>query len=384
MISSHQKALIFIILSLASIFLVRYVTATQLKKSSVILTNEEINRLENIKNYGSIAVADKTPITPEIQNYINEFRKIVKGLGKFQDVPRSIVADYYEKIGPNRMLDVVDENPFCHEEGHNIGKEIYEKTQHDLTLSLDICERRCADACFHGVLMEMLAPGEKNNENHHTTFEEVASQIPSVCEKEEFKNKNLIGTCAHRLGHILLILDNYKFDRPLAACEKFQDSRLIDWCATGVFMEENTVLGKEDIKKPGWYPCDKYPAHANACLRYKVEQLYTGKTEEAKTACLSETNINMRRSCFAGIGFMNMPSIAFDPALLPSVCNTGDLGDQRACVEAPAGLIALEVPDRARLACSYLSNQKLKSYCLLATKMQDIGLTMTLDMHLGE
>jgi len=376
---------IFILAILLSIFGFKqlYFSEKKITSGNGFITEQQIKNISEIQEFGAVISQKEQTATREEQKYIDEFRESIKGVENYRDIPRDIVAGFYQKIGPVRMLDVVEEDPFCHEKGHNIGRETYKNTSNDLTKTMAICGRRCSDACFHGALMEMIDPN-LGDDGNHTTLQEVASKIPDICDRKEFKENDLVGTCAHRLGHILFILDNYKFDRPITACEKFPDKRMVDWCVTGIFMEENNIKGEEDAKKPLWYPCDSYPSHANACLRYKVERLFLGKNDEASVACLSQRDTNFRRSCFAGLGFMNLETIAYTPSKLPVVCKYGDKIDKRVCIEAPIGLIALVVPERALEACNFLGDEDLKKYCIDATRKSDIGLTMTLDMYLDK
>lgn len=64
-----------------------------------------------------------------------------------------ILTIYYHLIGPSRILDVLETDPFCHDKGHNLGRVVF-NTCGNLAESIQICENRCTGACYHGALMQ--------------------------------------------------------------------------------------------------------------------------------------------------------------------------------------------------------------------------------------
>ena len=112
-----------------------------------LLDNVTVSRADSIASNGSMA----------------EFRKTV--LEHPNKIPFQLVEQYYESIGSESMLDVVEENSFCHLIGHNIGRVTFLKTR-NLEKSLEICRHRCTNGCFHGALMALFEGPEPENVSH--------------------------------------------------------------------------------------------------------------------------------------------------------------------------------------------------------------------------
>ncbi len=316
------------------------------------------------KNYINSKQADN--------KYVAEFRRISNEYP--YETPIQIFRDYYDKIGPDTMLDAIEEDKFCHSKGHNLGRVIFEKTM-DIAKSTLICKGRCSTGCFHGVLMGFFNQSI-SNEYEHVELEGIRDKVVHVCDIKKVKNQIGKGGCIHGLGHALLFLADYNISKSIEYCNLYNDTGPIYYCATGVFMERDISFGKLDKGQPNLYPCNMYNEFPAACYRYKLRREYpAGKTDFKKVAkiCLELNNSNQRRGCFHGLGFGFSKPIFDNISKLPEICSYGDHIDQRMCIEGAIGMINVYDREVAVNACSSLGND-FKGICEAAIDISNFGM----------
>ena len=168
-------------------------------------------------------------IVKDERTEIGKFRKAIANFTI--TVPESIYLEYYNKIGPIAMLNVIEENKYCHSIGHSLGRVIYNKTQ-NLGISMEICKNRCSSGCFHGVLMGLLTeivPSEMISQNsldseHIVLQNQNASKFfENFCSKSEISKFIKIGNCYHAIGHGVLFASNYNLTRALEYCRSMDE-----------------------------------------------------------------------------------------------------------------------------------------------------------------
>ncbi|QQS43424.1 hypothetical protein IPM65_04695 [Candidatus Roizmanbacteria bacterium] len=292
---------------------------------------------------------------------IQKFREIVQA-NIYEEIPMHVIDKYYDLIGIDAMLDVIEENPICHLHGHNIGKAVYRRTQ-DLAESFHICDDRCTTSCFHGVLMERFHP----DNGTHVTMEELKKVTYEICNEENSSHTVPPGSCMHGIGHAAMFLADYNVQEAMTICSIFNDSVEQFQCATGAYMERDLYFGPEDAKKENFYPCEdsEYPA---ACYMYRVKYL-TGKNtgEEIAQKCLDIKDKDEEVGCFYGLGYAYLLDIMEDPQLITSLCNYGTQEDHLACIDGSVGTIGIVQPDKAKEICTYVPDDEFK-HCLKAAE----------------
>ncbi len=292
---------------------------------------------------------------------IQKFREIVQE-NIYEEIPMPVIERYYDLIGTDAMLDVIEENPICHLHGHNIGKAVYRRTQ-DLAQSFHTCDDRCTTSCFHGVLMERFQP----ESGEHVTLEELKKDAYEICSEENKSHTVPPGSCMHGIGHAAMFLAEYNVPEAMTICSIFDNSVEQFQCATGAYMERDLYYGAEDAKKENFYPCEasEYPA---ACYTYRVKYL-TGKNtgEEIALKCLDIKDKDEEVGCFYGLGYAYLLDIMEDPQLITTLCNYGTPEDHLACIDGSVGTIGIVQPDKAKEICNYVPDDEFK-HCLKAAE----------------
>jgi hypothetical protein len=296
----------------------------------------------------------------------DKFRsEVVKTRG---ELSLEMVGFYYDKIGADQLLDVIEEDKYCHEKGHSVGRVVYKKTQ-NLSLSLEKCSHRCSTGCFHGVLMELF---NRSDQDPHVNLESVKDQINTICKTEDVVKNNIqYGVCVHGIGHTLMFLAENDLGLALEYCGSFSQPGEEYYCATGVFMEWDRVNGKRDKGASGLFPCDKYD-FPSACFRYKISKAFkAADVNMAKEFCSSIKEGALRSGCFHGIGFSFFRLLNDHP--LKYLCDMTDTKDAKMCVEGAIGIFSVFDKQRSIERCKDLVAEE-QSYCLKAGEQSNFGM----------
>jgi len=257
---------------------------------------------------------------------------------------RNIYEKYYPTLGAQGIIDAVTElRPTCHDEGHDLGKIIYNNSQ-SIGQALRTCNNACYSGCMHGVFMEVFGTNEShqhdNNTVHdeHINLEDVEELVPEICFNDEVTDFYKPGDCAHGVGHAMMYLSGYAIEEALDACKTFDTKPMKYYCSTGAFMEYNTNQHKRDSENNSiFYPCDvnNYPA---ACFRYKMvhvvkQQLLLGNNILDVIDECKKLDPENRRGCFHGLGNAFISGIVSGPYSLSDICGLGTKEDEYVCIE---------------------------------------------------
>ncbi len=317
---------------------------------------------------------------------IGYFKKEVK---KYHFIiPIEVFEQYYDKIGPDAMVDILDENKFCHSEAHNLGRVIF-KHLGDLPKSLVLCGHSCTLGCMHGVFMQLFQNYghadnlSKNIYSDHVNIEveNLSELISNFCDKSAVKKFIYLGNCYHALGHTLLFISDYNISKGLNYCRLLNGQAPIYYCATGVYMEYSIVSYDEVHQyKFEVYPCNttQFPA---ACYRYKIIKLLkAGKNlKEVKNFCL-ELERPQRLGCFHGIGYAYQYYISNNPKSIKKICSSDNIEDEKVCIDGAIQLIAIYDKNVSISACNYVE-EKLIDYCLQEVKYSTFNLNKPLGLY---
>lgn len=165
-----------------------------------------------------------------------------------------------------------------------------------------ICDEDFAYGCYHGVIVSAL---EKNGLDKVNLLNE-------ECVK---RGGNFETGCRHGIGHGLLeFLGDSKLNEALKICSVLQSPTQLG-CTQGVFMEfnrpgamsANQFLGLRKLENETqlFYPCDSVDRAFQISCYYEQSQWWLGVYKDYKKVgwlCESLNGIEIRRSCFLGIG----------------------------------------------------------------------------------
>lgn len=285
------------------------------------------------------------------------------------------------------MLDILDENTFCHSEAHNLGRVIF-RHLNDLPKSLVLCGYRCTMGCMHGVFMQLFQNYEhadnlsKNIFGEHAAIRigSLSEIVPNFCNKSEVKKFIYLGNCYHALGHALLFASDYNISKGLEYCRLLDGQAPIYYCAAGVYMEYNLMPEVAGQNKFEIYPCNtnQFPA---ACYRYKVLRLFKdGKNlREIKNFCLG-LEMPQKLGCFHGIGYAYQYYISSHPESIKKICSGGNLEDEKMCIDGAIQLVAIYNKNASINACNYVE-EKLYKYCLQEADYSTFNINKPLDLY---
>lgn len=319
-----------------------------------------------------------------------------RAIREYKDVLRKNPLDYdnfdesekfYNILGPELMLDIMEEeNLNCHSKAHNLGRLIYINNDRDFSKALWIAGKRCTEAAFHGVLMQIfedigLDP-TKLSENH-VTSDEFAEIALSICDHETVRNGIEIdfGSCIHSVGHAIMFVVGHDIKSGLKLCDVFPDKARQYYCATGVFMEREKMMGREDAKISSRFPCDSFD-HPAACYRYKLRDVFPlYDYQGALKLCQSLPHGPERNGCFHGMGFTYYLLTRKDPLVLRAICDSTDKTDQQMCAEGAAGRFTIYFGrDYSRQLCS-LQSQPFRQWCEDGVVSHGFGMNKNIDMY---
>lgn len=323
-----------------------------------------------------------------------ERKQVIEDLKKTTNYNmRPVYEKWIDQVGANGLIAAVTEmNPTCHDEAHDLGKVIYEKTQ-DIGEALDICQDACYSGCMHGVLMEVFTEGSGQTDDgvspyvpaEHVQIDDVKDRISTICDKTVATGLYKAGDCAHGIGHGLMYLADYDIPRALALCDTFDTYPMRYYCATGAYMEY--VERGPKIPPTGatqFYPCDvsAYPA---ACFRYEMPHVVATAYQQKDgfhqlIADCEAMDGNTRLGCFHGLGNANMPYVRSKAATLSQVCSYGNHDDQYVCVEGVMERFAKYFPDEAPAACGTVDGWE-KDLCNQAVAHGMYDVTKSFDLY---
>ncbi|MBI4133471.1 hypothetical protein HY478_02550 [Candidatus Uhrbacteria bacterium] len=284
----------------------------------------------------------------------NEFRDLLNAELTFN--LRSLYETYIDRIGANGLIATLeDARPYCHDEGHDLGRAIYARLS-DLGTGLRVCQDACFSGCMHGILMEFFTETDEEFDEH-VTLSDIAEKIHTVCAMNDMASLYKAGDCAHGIGHALMFLTGYNIPRALEYCELLTTYPMQYYCATGAYMEYVTTKDPEESRTRGtFYPCDigPYPA---ACFRYKLllvaRRHYTngGTFADFEAACLRLED-PYQRGCFHGFGNAHAGPLQGGALSLAELCRAGTREDQYVCIEGALERLAKYHPEEAPHYCS--------------------------------
>ncbi len=299
----------------------------------------------------------------------DDFRSIVKKYEKTMppEIPLDVVLEFYDRIGPEDMLTIIEENPLCHEQGHNIGKIIYRQTK-DFDAAMDVCGLRCAQGCFHGILMEMtqdlnvhdgMISGAANENNSLKQF------VQEFCPKIQSSRGVNHVYCYHGLGHALMFLANDNITRAIQTCEYLKEEGNRFYCATGIYMQYFLNYGSDG----SFYPCTthEYPA---ACFRYKFAygERSLDLLEVQKKSCLALPRAQ-QLACVYGLGHGYESFVRLGQLKFNELCS-GDPDSRKICIDGVIISLAFYDEDKAIGLCNTLE-EEFKDHCLHGISIKD-------------
>lgn len=290
-----------------------------------------------------------------------------------REIPLSLVKLYYNVLGPEIILHTIEEDQYCHDKGHNIGRIIFSKTQ-DLNQSIQICTARCTTGCFHGVLMEFFKQGE------HIEMVQIREKINSICKQQTIGKEIQEGVCVHGVGHALLYLSNYNIKIALRYCSLYKNPVSNYYCATGVFMEYARVFKKEVNNFATHFPCDEndFPA---ACYRYKIGHTFEeDQLDQARLFCNSLLDKDKKHGCLHGLGFSYFSIIVNNPREILKVCENDDSTGKRMCIEGAVGILKEYNKPQANKVCDILED-KNRENCDSAIRVGNFGMNRNVENY---
>lgn len=333
----------------------------------------EVDTRNDALEMGDPAARSSDLLFVEPKTVEKERGEFIKKLTRTGANKRPLYEEYIGVIGVNGILDGIEKlSPYCHAEGHDLGKVVFTRT-HDIGTSLLICTNRCHSGCMHGVLMEAFAGAGKSHHGHHLDLVALQPRMKDLCSQNAAMTAwHSPGNCAHGVGHALTFLASYDIPEAIKACAGFDDPAKGYYCATGAYMEYVVERDREDAKsKSLLYPCDTldYPA---ACARYKMrfvaDRHYSAqkKLEDLVQECNKLTG-KFRLGCFHGLGNAHEQAITQGRIGIKEVCQHGTADDQFMCIEGAMESIARFDEKRASQVCEDLTG-KNKETCLTAAK----------------
>lgn len=282
--------------------------------------------------YASLSRADKTALDTAFLEALKTGPRDASGMPV-----RDVFERYWYTLGPERMLThVTSLDPYCHSEGHNIGKAIYDHSQ-SLGRAVSICTDACTGGCIHGVIAEMVSQEALADADDHSqiSLEAIPSglrnKIAGACTGADVTSVTGMGNCYHGVGHAFFVLAGSDRTEATRFCEllKAEGEGEYFYCLTGVAMEYIDTFGTRATD-----PC-KGSSYSAVCYRYGLGAMYDLRADEhaqARRYCLGLSRPE-RRGCFHGLGFGSASMLRRKPEAIQNICRSGDSIDTRLCVE---------------------------------------------------
>ena len=253
-------------------------------------------------------------------------------------VARDFFEKYYESAGPTLLLDLLEEQGYCHAEAHNLGRVIYEKTR-KVSAAASQCASRCTGGCLHGVIAQMVE--EESGfvlEDEHTYFTletippSIRDLVVSTCKGEDVNAYTGMGNCYHGAGHALYALAGGNTEEAVRMCDIFREEGdgPLFYCASGVYMEHSIALGQNGAVAADTCKVARYPT---ACFRYVIGEAFDARRDpsSAREYCAA-LPASTQRSCMHGLGWSAYMLVERDPSVVNDVCIADAPGAFEMCV----------------------------------------------------
>ncbi len=137
--------------------------------------------------------------------------------------------------------------PYCHQITHGIGHSELTKNKGDMLVSLQDFSMNnyfknlttCGSGYFHGIIEESV--------KNLTNKDDLANFFSEICSKKDIRSI-VTSDCIHGLGHAAFIQTNFNLPDSIYICDKVVKNKYEKFnCYTGVFMEQNLSLSKDEI-----------------------------------------------------------------------------------------------------------------------------------------
>jgi len=192
----------------------------------------------------------------------------------------------------------------CHEVGHPLGRFMYDYTG-DLHEALSLIDRTCGGSLYHGVMQGYFATNSFSDNGIPT---DVVAR--NACnELHDIFYSDIRTTCAHGVGHGLIIAHNYDAFNAFEGCKVFEEEYNQLKCIGGVamansgiyFSHEDATIDEDDLL----FPCTSLDERsAIACLRwhllYAIREL--GSAQAVFEECEKNENETLVKYCYYGVG----------------------------------------------------------------------------------
>lgn len=293
-------------------------------------------------------------LPPEIAQLLQEKNKTIQA---------KIVRGMAEKYGPAKALDSMAQSglPYTGETHllvHEIGDVAYERYGED---ALRYCNESFLSACYHGVILHMLA-------DHGM---EGATKTIERCKDAGI---HVFTQCAHAAGHGFLAWKDYHVLSALPLCDalgKRNSGIPVFNCYDGVFMEN--IFGVHEGKpSPNrmvkaddpYYPCDAVPEkYRGGCWTNQATlmvELFRGDLRKVAQQCDKVENREYRRICYDNFARQIHPLTEGKTDRAITLCDNATGAWKETCLLTLINA-AFSVGDRANMPyeiCAYVSAQK--------------------------
>lgn len=208
---------------------------------------------------------------------------------------------------------------YCHGYAHEItSAQVIKNPEEWLKLFSQINPDACTRGYFHGIIQGHLS--------NQPSFTFTNKSMHEVCnafleEKRGFEAQKLQKTCAHTVGHMILVEKKADASDAIAVCKTFTEDLDYD-CYSGVFMEN---MNKDTLMDHGL--ADKYP--------WTEEN-----TAEQEAVCKNYTS-GPASACYESLGHMYAFISGNDNLRLLRLCSSAITGaDQEKCYLSGIGFMA--------------------------------------------
>lgn len=314
----------------------------------------------------------------EVSNQVyNQCHKNANG-SCYQDVLIEVVTDYGLPFGVSVLTALQEKDPavrFCHSLAHEMGAvAVANEPEKWSALVKEIDPMGCSGGYFHGVLEGHAgATGGRKLD---------AQEITNLC-GNAFSFQ--AGTCAHLLGHLLMVDTLGSIPEALGSCELYSVETLERECFSGVFMENMTkenLLDHGLAQQKSWdlesineneRLCRKYDGQiAMACwgeMAHMYAAVYNDDTPTVFKLCKNSGTDNLAEYCYLR-SVAKMSVTLGDQAKINTICNIfTETESARMCISYAINSMlnnSKAFLPRAEMFCEHTGNNK--SYCLEAIK----------------
>lgn len=234
-------------------------------------------------------------------------------------------SEVIEKRGPasayKEFVKAYQNTPFGtqHEMAHIFGELLYDFMGVD---GITVCDASFAFGCYHGFFTVAIASEGSSAISFFDKACEEADSAPSACR--------------HGIGHgIMEYLGPQKLDQALSLCKETTWSSPIGGCLSGVFMEYNVPLLKDEsgeytvVARPidsqnPYGPCMSVTEDSKQSCYHELPHwwmvVYDKNYEKIGKLCESVENTTFRSNCFVGVGNIVAPTTDYTVEETVSTC----------------------------------------------------------------